>query len=516
MKISHPRLFVGASPPLRNCDCRLGWISTVTSFSPPDSFTFLNDTKKLVASDGWNNSEWPKLWLYNLHYFDWLRQDGLTKIDAAQSIESWLDNNTPGKGNGWEPYTLSLRIVNWIKWQLAGNQLEQRALDSLTCQVHFLSKSLEYHLLGNHLLANAKALIFAGLFFDGEQAKKWLEKGLHIYRRQLPEQILNDGGHFELSPMYHSIVLEDLLDVYNIVQTYHQDISKLKLQNYIIQMFTWLHCMVHPDKQIALFNDSAFNIAPTLEQLSEYAESLHISLSVPLLQNILLKDSGYGRLQHDELTLIADVGRPGPDYQPGHVHADTLSFELSCGEHRIVVDTGTSTYGINPIRLRERQTAAHNTIEIGGKNSSEVWSAHRLARRADVFDVNFESGDNSSVLSASHNGYAGILHNRKWTLDKEQLNIVDKVKGEGTQQVVTFLHLAPEIKVETFDKNSYVLSVAGKNDTQIKITLDPCMSCRIDCYDYASEFGKTTQANVIIGEIKAELPISLYTTIKRL
>ena len=118
--------------------------------------------------EDWNNSSWAKLWLYNLHYFD-----DLTAINSRKRagwhnfiLEKWIDENQVGKGNGWEPYTISLRIVNWIKWSLSGNELNKNHIISLNTQVHYLTKNLETHLLGNHLFANAKALIFAGLFFE--------------------------------------------------------------------------------------------------------------------------------------------------------------------------------------------------------------------------------------------------------------------------------------------------------------------------------------------------------------
>ena len=62
--------------------------------------------------------------------------------------------------------------------------------------------------------------IFAGFFFDGPEAGSWLGQGLSIYEREISRQILPDGGHFELSPMYHAIILEDLLDVINAARTF--------------------------------------------------------------------------------------------------------------------------------------------------------------------------------------------------------------------------------------------------------------------------------------------------------
>ena len=170
----------------------------------PNQFRFLNQERRIKS---WNDSGAPKLWLYNLHYFN---------CTSADLIRKWIDENPIGIGNGWESYPLSLRICNWIKWSLAGNPLEETALSSLALQTRYLSKEVEYHLLGNHLFANAKALIFAGAFFQGRLADAWLACGLRIMKAQLSEQVLEDGGHFERSPMYHSLILEDLLDLINL------------------------------------------------------------------------------------------------------------------------------------------------------------------------------------------------------------------------------------------------------------------------------------------------------------
>ena len=62
----------------------------------------------------------------------------------------------------------------------------------------------------------------AGAYFDGPAADFWLRRGLFILRRELAEQVLEDGGHFELSPMYHALILEDLLDLVNLSQVYPQ------------------------------------------------------------------------------------------------------------------------------------------------------------------------------------------------------------------------------------------------------------------------------------------------------
>src|SRR5690606_28107918 len=121
-----------------------------------------------------------------------------------QLIDSWIAGNPATAGDGWEPYPLSLRVVNWIKaWLqggLASQPVPQHWLDSLATQLAWLERRVEYHLLANHLLKNGKALFFGGLFLAGPDAERWRRLGLGILLREADEQILPDGGHFERSP----------------------------------------------------------------------------------------------------------------------------------------------------------------------------------------------------------------------------------------------------------------------------------------------------------------------------
>lgn len=236
-----------------------------------------------VVSD-WNDKNKAKLWLYNLHYFDDLNQLGWqdrTDIHTGL-IDTWIAQNPPMMGNGWEPYTISLRSVNWIKWFLSGNEPKSEWVSSLSLQVQALDQQLEYHLLGIHLFANAKGLVFAGCFFKGKDAKAWLKRGLAILEKEVPEQILADGGNFELTPMYHNTILADILDLYHLSLVY-PDLIPSEIQSawyeYILKMFKWAEQMEHPDGDISFFNDSAFGIAPRLKSLKEYAEILNIELA---------------------------------------------------------------------------------------------------------------------------------------------------------------------------------------------------------------------------------------------
>ncbi len=424
----------------------------------PARFRFLNVEHTLAGGPAaWDDSQLERLWRYNLHYFD-----DLNAVDAPQRslahhqlVTRWIAENPPGHGTGWEPYPASLRIVNWIKWFLAAGPaagvVEPAWLDSLAAQIRWLRGRLEWHLLGNHLFANAKALVFAGLYFDGPEAEAWLSRGLAILERELPEQILADGGQFERSPMYHALALEDVLDLLNIARARAVTQSPAhalatRLHETASRMLHWLRCMTHPDGTLGLFNDTADGIAPDAAELDRYAAALAVMAPQPRDGLAHLADSGYTRGAYDGCVLLVDTALLGPDYLVGHAHADTLSFELSVGPRRVVVNGGTSCYGLSAQRLRERGTAAHSTVQVAGQNSSEVWSGFRVGRRARPVGLELQG----MRISCAHDGYRYLpgapLHRRTWELGRGTLRVEDQLSPAG-QAAVARYPLAPGLRL---------------------------------------------------------------------
>ena len=95
-------------------------------------------------------------------------------------------------------------------------------------------------------------------------------------------------------------------------------------------MRIWLAAMCHPDGEISFFNDAAIGIAPSPTELENYAERLGLpSIAAPGDGVVHFPESGYIRVQRGDMVALLDVAPVGPDYLPGHAHADTFSFELS-------------------------------------------------------------------------------------------------------------------------------------------------------------------------------------------
>jgi uncharacterized heparinase superfamily protein len=432
------------------------------SLIAPDHFWFLNQAGRL-AEQGWDNPANAKLWRYNQHYFDDMNAEAADEraLWHHRLLDDWINKNLPGQGSGWEPYPTSLRIVNWIKWSLTGNILPDYAIASIAVQIRWLVRRIEWHLMGNHLFANAKALIYGGLFFQGQEADAWLTKGLQILKHEISEQIMPDGGQFELSPMYHALAVEDMLDLINIAGAFGRHDLVQEWGQHVPRMLDWLEIMSHPDGCISFFNDAAFGVAPPNASLRHYARRLGFQVSTSLVALRHLKDSGYVRMAAGEFVLIADFGRVGPDYLPGHAHADTLSFELSVAEQRVFVNSGTSEYGISLERQRQRGTAAHNTVTIADENSSEVWAGFRVGRRARPLNVTVEQRGSMLYAQASHDGYMHLserpLVTRSFELNDTRLVVTDAV-ADGTLAEARY-HLHPDIKISAFTNHGALLEL---------------------------------------------------------
>jgi uncharacterized heparinase superfamily protein len=480
--------------------------SRPASMTGANRFFFLNEERTITTAADWNNPDWPKLWLYNLHYFD-----DLNAVDAVDRrawhldlIRRWIAGNPPVSGNGWEPYPISLRLVNWIKWTLAGNELPAEAVQSLAVQARHLRYRLEYHLLGNHLFANAKALVFAGLFFNGPDADWWYRKGLNLLWKQVSEQILQDGGHFERSPMYHAIILEDLLDLINIMQAHGREVPA-QWVDAVNGMITWLKGMIHPDGEIVLFNDAAFGIAPAPRELFAYAYRLGFCIPDSPGSGVTYFDrTGYARVELGEAVAFLDLAPIGPEYLPGHAHADTLTFELSLFGRRVMVDSGTSCYGVSGERLRQRGTAAHNTVAVDGADSSEVWNGFRVARRACPRDLAINESPGEIRVACAHDGYRRLpgrpVHAREWLFREHSLRITDRIGG-GFARAEGRFHFHPGMKVAQ-EAGAAEGSVAFSDGRTMHFTAAGG-KCRVEETTFHPEFGLSLPNSCLVVEFES-------------
>jgi len=462
------------------------------SYIGNNAFRFLNIEHHFPEID-WNYEAYGKLWTYNLNYFEYLNQEKIEKAEGLRLIRDFISKQTIHQ-DGYEPYPLSLRILYWVKF-LGRYQIRDQEIDrQLYRDLIRLSKSLEYHLLANHLIENGFGLLFGACHFRDE---KMYRMASELIRNELKEQILSDGAHYERSPMYHQIILHRVLDSYHLMhtQSWKSDPEFEKLLKSIAEkMLSWIGKMTFLSGEIPCVNDAAPGIAPTTSDLFRWAEQLN--LSVP---DIPLEASGFRMFRGRRYEMLCDAGQITPAYQPGHAHAGHLQFLLHVDKKPVLVDTGISTYEKNERRQTERSTSSHNTVVVGDENSSEVWDGFRVARRAKIKILQ----DDACCLEAEHDGYKkqGVIHRRSFHIGKEEIQILDTLSPEGRGE--NHFHLYPGCVIEKQGDFSFLI------DQSVCLVFKNAETVRLEEYSFAAGFNQLIPGQKIIVSFAQEMKTSI-------
>jgi uncharacterized heparinase superfamily protein len=405
-------------------------------------FTFLGETRARSWTAG-AAADASHLWRFHLHYFDYARdlaifalhRDRAPAYDAFRELAaSWIDTHPRLGGDAWHPYTISLRIVNWCEAAIVFRpELERdadfanRLHESIAAQAQFLSHHIEHDVRGNHVLENARALLRAAAFFDGDAPRNWRRIAMALLEREIPEQILSDGGHFERAPGYHLRVMEVLGDIAALAPAPW-------IESAVDRMRAFLEIITPPNGRLPLLKDTV--LPDTLVEMRGPQTSRW------------LEPSGYAVMRDDARGdhLIADFGRVCPDYLPAHAHADMFSYELTIGGQPAIVDSGVFEYAEGEWRTWFRSTAAHNTVDIDGRDQSEMWGSFRVGRRARVARATWNETRDRATIDGTHDGYAPLLHRRVITaLHEPRLWLVlDRLSGAAGPVARSFIHLHPD------------------------------------------------------------------------
>ena len=394
----------------------------------------------------WNFLGHGKLWAYHLNYFGWLEL-----LDDATAKTVMLDYSVriTASGIGAEPYPSSRRIQHWISVLLRWQNREPRILLTLykdACRVAALP---EFHLQANHLLQNALAVHAAAHFFADERLFK---QSRELLLNEVTAQFLPDGSHVERSASYTADLCASFMRCIHLQQRsgrFNDELLTARLTSAVEGMLGWLDAYSFSDDSMAAIGDSSVDMMPPLDELRKAAKSLGINGKA-----IALRESGYRMVGGKNWEAVFNVGSPGPDYQPGHSHADSLTFCLHANGAPLVVDVGVSTYERNERRAWERRTSAHNTVVVAEESSSDVWASFRMGRRARVRILQ----EDASFIAACHDGYRrlGVRHVRNfdWNVPRV-LKINDQLEGKRISEAISYLHFHPDVKLEQLTESSW-------------------------------------------------------------
>ncbi len=450
-------------------------------------------------------SEIGEYWLKQLNSFVFLTTHKDNHINEKQLnylILDWIAKNKNEHSSTWEPFTLSRRVTEWVKWlnlKKVSPEISSIIKLSISLQLKRLFVDLEYHKPANHLLENIRGFLFgcsaiinSSQYFTNEMEYQ-LEEILTEAIKQINNQILEDGGHIERSPMYHLNVLEIVKDIRELAKTISKQgfllpellDKSIKLVSLcdekIKAMSEWLEYLTMSDGYIAQFNDCSRikGISHTFDSFSQ-----------------LFKASGYFVKHEKNYSFALSCSSPSPSFLPDHSHCDILSYELTIGNSRAIIDSGCFGYDNEVLRLMGRETEAHNVPMIQHQEQSDIWGKFNFGKRAKIIERTFDS-EKSELKLVIEDQFKQKLQ-RTVVFSNNNIKVSDCIKKRKMQGCfVSLLHLAPGYELEVLKEGDINKIICQMTENE-KFSIITEANIRISDYISFPEFGKSVGAKMII------------------
>ncbi len=420
----------------------------------------------------WTPAAGPVLWRQAAHGFAWLRDLRMLGTDAARVMARDLTEDWLARGGAepmaQAPEVAAARISAWLgHWDFlaatAEDGFRRQLLQRLALDGRTLSASLPAEAAHRGGLVVLKGSIAAAVALEEEA---WMTRALRFLGPELERQFHPDGGHVERSPAVQLLALQDLIEIRNLLNGVGVA-SPPQLSLALERAGQALRLFRHGDMSLALFNGTREE-APSL---------VDVVLAQGLAKGrapMLLEETGFQRIAAGRTLIIADCGAPPPgrpaDPASGlprgadrTAHAGTLSFEMSVGRDRLIVNCGAAPAADSAWRDALRGTAAHSTLTLADTNSAELRD-EGLGRRPERVEIERQEANGAQWLDISHDGYRrthGVVHRRRLYLsesgdDLRGEDALEPFPGPATAWAIRF-HLHPAVTAVLQEEEGGVL-----------------------------------------------------------
>ncbi len=473
-------------------------------------------------------------WEVALLGFGWLRHlraadTALTRANARSLVDDWISNPAQKRPVGRRADVLARRVISLLSQAplVLGDtdgKFYRRYLRGLSREIRYLRYSMLDIPDGVPRLQVLIALCYASLCLANQA--RHIRTATRKLSDELQRQILPDGGHISRNP---GALIELLIDLLPLRQTFaaRNVAPPPSLLNAIDRMMPMLRFFRHGDGSFALFNGMSSAPSDLLATLLAYDDS-H---GTPMAN---MPHTGFQRLDAGTMTVIMDTGPPPPASVSHDAHAGCLSFELSSGPSRIVINCGMPSTGRDSWRPFARSTLAHSTLACHDTSSCqfvELSAMKRLLKGAPVISgpTNVESYReavaNGLLLTASHNGYLarfGVVHRRVLMIaqDGSRIDGEDtlspapgaRIKGTETDYTLRF-HLHPSVKASRLSDGRGVMLVLPNRDVWTFEALDDKVEVE-DSVFLAGNDGPRRTAQIVIRQDSRHAPSVRWTFVR--
>ena len=415
----------------------------------------------------WRPKGVSREWIEELHSFNWLADLNATGGEAAREkarelVGKWLETENAWRPNTWRGEIAATRLINWLTYSEfifldAEGPLAATWMDSLARHGRHLRRLTFILDPGVERLIVLRALIYASLCLASRAGR--FEKWSAAFAQDIQAQINADGGHVSRSPQAQFRVFRDLVDLRAVLRDAHADVPDA-LQNAIDRVAPMVRFFRHGDGGLCLFNDSNENENWLLDVALTRAEARGKPMeSAP--------HTGFQRLTSNRSLILVDTGPPAPAGFDEHAHAGTLSFELSVGRQRMIVNCGAYAGTREDWKLAQRTTPAHSTISIADLSSSAILPGPMIGARPSKVSVRRNESAGNIWIDAMLEGYGGfqaLTHRRRIYLSASGGDIrgEDTLSGDRSNRKFTArFHLHPSVKASTVQNGESILLRLG-------------------------------------------------------
>lgn len=471
-----------------------------------------NEQNIWSGGDVWRTTTLNEKWFEYLHSFSWLKdlnqavdQDGAKKR-GQELVDAWIEQNTQWGEISWRVDVVGERTTNWLIYAPLILDTDDviyrgRVLDIMARSArHLMNLSTDLP-EGPNALKAILGLILSGLFVPG--GEDWLKEGCSLLKFSLGKEILVDGGIRSRNPqellhLYMNFVL--LKDAFKQTDRKAPD----EISAALSRMASYLKTIIHGDGKLPLFNGAGI----------QSHEDIYSALLKTGQDDIDLNDleqSGFSRIARDKSLILMDVGPPAEVDMSAASHCGTHGFEMSRGQERLIVNCGDASFIAdetgNAIAKGSRGSAAHSTLVINNKNSSEIREDGLIGRGVTkVTSQRFEQ-DGHILVETEHDGYVlpfEYLHKRLIYVSDtgesvrgEDIIEHQKMSQNGDSVLIDVrFHLHPDVSVtQSKSGDMLYLGLAGGEIWQFRYRGG---ALRLEDSIYFGEAGKISASKQIV------------------
>ncbi|MXY39055.1 MAG: hypothetical protein F4027_14185 [Rhodospirillaceae bacterium] len=484
------------------------------------AFSFRNDRI-------WRGEELP----LEPHDFAWLRDLRATGSDAGRRLgrelmSDWIDRFGRYHHHGWRADIAAERLINWLSQydyfcRGAEDRFRDRVLQSVHRQAKHLSNVTRKTTRGARRVRAAKGLIYVGACLPSAHAR--LFRGLTLLEHEIEHRIHADGGVAERCPTLQHEILRDLIDVRSVLASSHQDASPV-VQGAIDRAAPMLRGMRLGDGALAVFNGSFEEQDWQIDMTLNQSGSTGNPPEHP-------PHTGFQRVIAGRTMVVMDTGMPPA---PGHddlAHAGLLSFEMSAGRSRLIVNCGSYWKRNSDWAFAGRISAAHSTLVVANRNSSQLHRNGGLGRRPAKVDADRKDLQGAILIEGSHDGYApafAVVHRRRLYVsangeDVRGQDILSRPEQSHRNADVEFavrFHLHPDVSIDSmsiWEKGGRIIDFSrpGAGSWQFHTESGVTIGVEDSFYQGMRNERQRTRQIVLSGEYRGAEPRSVRWAIRR-